>query len=185
VRNIRIVLCIFIIAGFSMLASGPAHAFKLEPKDVVPQQINDLPFYGNVKKSDELKDADEKFLKTVVTRLGTAEQASIYFSDRAWDSFKNAKLNDAMKHANQAWLLDDKDYRAYWAMAVIQQFRGASHEEVDRLFKKALQYVDEDEKSRLQHDYKTFLDGDKHNVAENIQQISEQYNKAVTQLTDK
>jgi len=56
---------------------------------------------------------------------------------------------------------------------------------VDRLFKKALQYVVEDEKSRLQHDYKTFLDGDKHNVAENIQQISEQYNKAVTQLTDK
>ncbi len=184
-RSFGIVLCIFMFTALSMLASGTAHAFTLEPKKVIPQQINDLPFYGNVKKSAALTDADEKFAKTVVARMGSGEKASEFFSDRAWDAFKDARLNDAMKRANQAWLLDKKDYRAYWVMAIIQQFRGAPHDEVDGLFKKALQYVGEDEKSRLEHDHQTFLDGDKHNIAENIGQISEQYKKAAAQLTDK
>jgi hypothetical protein len=182
-RQIVITACAALVTVFAFLF--PASAARLDPQDTVPQHINDLPLYGNVKKSQDLLDADAKFKAGAIAAAGSAEKASQALAARAWREFQSQKLNVAMRRANEAWLLDDKNYRAYWLMALVQHFRGAPRDEVDGLFKRAFATVTETDRPRLERDYNTFKSGHDDMAVENQQEIAQQYQKATQALTSK
>lgn len=161
-----------------LLAASSAFADALNIPDVIPHNISELPFYGNVQKTPQMQQADEQFKKTAIEKAGSADKASDYFAGQAWTAFQNAKLNDAIKRANESLLLDDRNYRAYWVMAIVQKFRGAPHDEVDALFKKAIANVSAADKARFTQDYQTFLSGNDENAVDNLQQVSQEYQKA-------
>ena len=164
-------------------------ADALDAYHAVPQQINDLPFYGgpDVRKTAEMTRLDEQFMATAVEKCGTPELASRYYSGRAWQAFRLQNLNVSMKRANQAWLLDRKNYSSYWVMAIIQSFRGAPDNEVRSLFKMALELVGDagEEKSRLTQDYETYLAGQGAEHAEELRQRCERYQAALSLIYGK
>jgi hypothetical protein len=168
-----------------LLLASPAFAVTLNSGDVVPQNINELPLFGNVQKTPEMLQADETFKAKATKAAGSAEEAAAYVAGKAWEAFQNMKLNEAMKRANQAWLLDNKNFNAYWVMAITQIFRGAPKEEVDDLFEQALAAVDSDNKARLTQDYQTFLNGGENHPVENLAQIAEQYQEARKALLER
>ena len=174
-----------IFAMSILLLASPAFAVTLNFSDAVPQNLNELPFYGSVQKTPEMLAVDER-LKTEATKAaGSAENAAAYAAVKAWEAFHNMKLNEAMRRANQAWLLDNNNFNAYWAMVIIQLFRGAPKDEVDDLFEKALATVDSDNKARLAQDYENFLKGGENHPVENLAQIAEQYQQAQKALLGK
>lgn len=166
-----------IAVGILLLAS-PAFALTLNVGDVVPNGVNELPLYGGIQKNAEMQKADEQFTASAAQAAGSAEKASAYAVGKAWEAFQDMKLNEAMKRANQAWLLDNNNYESYWVMAIIQIFRGAPKEEVTALFEQALAKADSSNNARLTQDYQTFLSGQENHSIENLAQIKEQYQMA-------
>ncbi len=123
-------------------------------------QSNELPLYGRlygVNPPKELQQADEQFKRSVIKASGSPEKGSDYFADRAWEAYGDRQFGFAMRRANQSWLLNNRNYRAYWVMALVQKANGASHSEVDALFRMAIRYVSKTGKARLMQDYQAFL----------------------------
>jgi|GEM_PF-4742344 len=152
---------------------------SLDLSYVVPDSHNDLPFYGNVPLTPSLVEANKKFVENSTKALSKAE-ASEYmsqraWSQRAWQAFDKGDLNLAVSRANQSLLLDDTNHTAYWLMAIVQTIRGAPNAEIDGLYQKAIVNVSEEDKQKLDHDYKVFKTGEHGFGIANLEQIAAAY----------
>ena len=78
-----------------------------------------LPKYGNVPKTAEQKEADEKFIKTAIETDGTHRKASDHLVRLGFDYLYRQDLKTAMARFNQAWLLDPKNEDAFWGFGAI------------------------------------------------------------------
>lgn len=81
--------------------------------------INLLPMYGGVNKSEREAVADSTYVRQVVKKCGSRDQAFIEAIDVAWNYYYNHDMATAMKRFNQAWLLDSTKGEVYWGFGSI------------------------------------------------------------------
>ena len=105
------------------------------------QDLNLLPKYGSVPKTEVLKEADAKFIATIDEQYhGDRNKASSDLAARGWQYLAARNLEDAMRRFNQAWLLNKSNGTALWGMAAVQASLGKSDDAL-RLFAEAEKFV--------------------------------------------
>ncbi len=98
------------------------------------EAIEALPMYGQpeLARSDYLKSEDAAFIKQTSFRYrGDVKQASRDWVKRADGLLHMGDTDAAMRHFNQAWLLDPENYQVYWGFGRVlvekRQFSQAAH----------------------------------------------------------
>jgi tetratricopeptide (TPR) repeat protein len=103
-----------------------------------------LPMFGQPKivRPDNLKSADESFIRDSTLRYKTRQAASAAFAAQGWSSLKSQQLDTAMLRFNQAWLLNGKNYAAFWGFGAVLSARGRLLEAIEQL-ETAREVIDE------------------------------------------
>lgn len=94
-----------------------------------------LPMFGAPKtpRPDNLKKADEAFIRDNTLRFKTRQAASVAFASFGWNALKAKQLDAAMLSFNQAWLLNPKNYGAFWGFGAVLSERGRLVEALEQL----------------------------------------------------
>jgi len=94
-----------------------------------------LPMFGQPKiiRPDELKKADEAFIRDNTLRFKTRQAASVAFAAQGWNALRAKQLDAAMLSFNQAWLLNGKYYGAFWGFGAVLSVRGRLVEALEQL----------------------------------------------------
>ncbi|HKW39152.1 MAG TPA: hypothetical protein VJO54_15240 [Burkholderiales bacterium] len=110
------------------------------------QQTNDqLPMYGQpgITRSEELRKADDEFIKQTTAPVGTREVASKVLHSQGNAYFNRGLVELAMRRYNQAWLLNPNNYQPYWGFGRVMLQRGQFDEGI-AYFEKATRLCDDD-----------------------------------------
>jgi Tfp pilus assembly protein PilF len=129
----KIVCLIALLACLSACKNQANNAWLPSP------QINELPMYAGVAKTQDQLDADEKFIASAVALKGSREAASKEASLLGFDYLlKKKDPATAMKRFNQSFLLDPQNGAAYQGMAITTLTKNpAAVAEAESLFKRA------------------------------------------------
>src|SRR5918996_3860410 len=75
-----------------------------------------LPMFGQPKipRPENLKQADEAFIRDSTLRYGNRQAASNALAAQGWTAIRAKQADLAMQRFNQAWLLNAKNYNAFW-----------------------------------------------------------------------
>lgn len=94
-----------------------------------------LPMFGAPKtaRPDHLKKADEAFIRDNTLRFKTRQAASVAFAAQGWNALRAKQLDAAMLSFNQAWLLNAKNYVAFWGFGAVLSERGRLVEALEQL----------------------------------------------------
>ena len=97
--------------------------------------LDTLPMFGHPKlaRSDSQKQADEAFIRDNALRYKTRQAASSAFAAQGWNSVRARQLDAAMLRFNQAWLLNPKNYSAFWGFGAILSERGKLFDAIEYL----------------------------------------------------
>ena len=102
--------CIILVMLFIMSCSSTQDC---------PENINLLPMYGSQKKCQEQIDIDQVFFRECDSIFKNRQEASKFYTKKAWGYFYKNDYDTAMKRFNQAWLLDSLNEETYWGFANI------------------------------------------------------------------
>jgi tetratricopeptide (TPR) repeat protein len=93
------------------------------------------PMFGAPKmaRPDNLKKTDEAFIRDNTLRFKTRQAASAAFAAQGWSALKAKQLDAAMLSFNQAWLLNAKNYGAFWGFGAVLSERGRLVEALEQL----------------------------------------------------
>ena len=80
---------------------------------------NELPMYGGFEKNQKQKEADELFIRDIVSKAGNRAKGSEEVAKTGWTYFYKDDLSTAMKRFNQVWLLDQKNPSSYWGFGLV------------------------------------------------------------------
>ncbi|MBT8091181.1 MAG: tetratricopeptide repeat protein [Gammaproteobacteria bacterium] len=117
----------------------------------VEYPINELPMFGNQKKTAHQLRADEEYIK-YMTRDGRSREAGAESAAKlGWNSYYAGDCSKAIKRFNQAWLLDPDNRLALWGFASICISRGQLDEAI-RYLELAIEKGPEDPKLREDYD---------------------------------
>src|SRR5262245_24634727 len=85
-----------------------------------------LPMYGQpeIARPEHLKQADEAFIRDATFRFGSRGAASRALSEQGWASVRKGMLDVAMRRFNEAWLLNAKNYQAFWGFGAVLSEQG-------------------------------------------------------------
>lgn len=112
-------------------------AFVWAPRTSYSQAENPdrLPMFGQPKipRSDQLKKADEDFIRDNTLRYGNRNAASNVFAAQGWTAVRARQPDVAMQRFNQAWLLNPKNFRAFWGFGALLSDRGRLKEALEHL----------------------------------------------------
>lgn len=94
-----------------------------------------LPMYGQPKvaRSDSQKQADETFIRDNTLRFKSRPAASNAFASQGWAAVRAKQLDTAMARFNHAWLLNAKNYQAFWGFSAVASERGRLLEAIELL----------------------------------------------------
>jgi len=94
-----------------------------------------LPMFGapKIARPDNLKKADEAFVRDNTLRFNTRQAASVAFAAQGWNALRAKQLDAAMLSFNHAWLLNAKNYAAFWGFSAVLSARGRLAEALDQL----------------------------------------------------
>lgn len=94
-----------------------------------------LPMFGQPKvaRSDKQKQADEAFIRDNTLRYKTRQAASMAFATQGWTAVRANQLDAAMVRFNHAWLLNPKNYSAFWGFGAILSERGRLLDAIEQL----------------------------------------------------
>ena len=94
-----------------------------------------LPMFGQPKitRSDSQKQADEAFIRDNTLRYKTRQAASSAFATQGWTAVRAKQLDVAMQRFNYAWLLNPKNYSAFWGFGAVLSERGRLLDAVEHL----------------------------------------------------
>ena len=106
-------------------------------KEEAKTEIRLLPKYGNVPKTNEQKEADQKLIKAYLAQEGTYRKASDLLIKRGFDYIYKNDLKTAMFRFNQAWLLDKKNENVFWGYGGIY-FSFADYESAMKQYEEGL-----------------------------------------------
>ena len=103
-----------------------------------------LPMFGRPKISrpENLQKADEAFIRDNTLRFKTRQAASVAFAAQGWSALRTKQLDQAMLSFNQAWLLNGKNYGAFWGFGAVLSERGRLVEAIEHL-ETARELIDE------------------------------------------
>jgi tetratricopeptide (TPR) repeat protein len=103
-----------------------------------------LPMFGQPKvvRPENLKNTDEAFIRDSTLRYKTRQASSAAFAAQGWSSLKTQQLDTAMLRFNQAWLLNGKNYAAFWGFGAVLSARGRLLEAIEYL-EAAREVIDE------------------------------------------
>ena len=94
-----------------------------------------LPMFGAPKtpRPENLQKADEAFIRDNTLRYKTRPAASVAFATQGWNALRAIQLDAAMLNFNQAWLLNAKNYGAFWGFGAVLSIRGQLAEALEQL----------------------------------------------------
>jgi Flp pilus assembly protein TadD len=94
-----------------------------------------LPMFGQpaVKRPDDMKKADELFIKNAVTKYGDRVAASDAAVAQGWSSVRAGKPATAMRHFNEGWLLSSTNPGVFWGFGAILSQQGKLAEAIEQL----------------------------------------------------
>lgn len=94
-----------------------------------------LPMFGQPKviRSDNQKQADETFIRDNTLRFKTRQAASSAFATQGWTALRAKQIDAAMLRFNHAWLLNPKNYSAFWGFGAVLSERGRLLDAIDQL----------------------------------------------------
>jgi tetratricopeptide (TPR) repeat protein len=94
-----------------------------------------LPMFGQPKipRPENLKEADEAFIRDSTLRYGSRQAASNAFAAQGWAAVRAKQGDMAMQRFNQAWLLNRKNYSAFWGFGAVLSERGKLTEAIEQL----------------------------------------------------
>ncbi len=100
-----------------------------------PASSDTLPMFGQPKiaRSDSQKQTDEAFIRDNALRYKTRQAASSAFTSQGWTAVRTKQLDAAMLRFNQAWLLNPKNYSAFWGFGAVSSERGKLMEAIEHL----------------------------------------------------
>lgn len=81
--------------------------------------INEKPMYGNIPKTESMKNSDNEFIQNVIATAGTREKGYNYFLNKAWELLYSGDIESSMKRFNQCWLLDPERSETYWGFGIL------------------------------------------------------------------
>lgn len=112
--------------------------------NVHAQEINLLPKYGSVPKTEAELAADAKLLEAVDRQYeGNRKKASEDAALWGWRAFRRKQYEEAMRRFNQAWLLDPSNAQALWGMGSVQG-TASKHREALQFFDEAAPALEQD-----------------------------------------
>lgn len=125
-----------VILAAVLLLSG----FALAQDDATDK----LPMYGQpaIARSEVLKNADDVFIRESTLRYGNRNAASRALALEGWSAARRGVLDIAMRRFNQSWLLNPKNYQAFWGFGAVLSERGKLLEALEQL-EVARQLLDE------------------------------------------
>jgi Tfp pilus assembly protein PilF len=94
-----------------------------------------LPMFGQPKiaRPDNLKHADEAFIRDTTLRYGSRQAASNALATQGWAAIRAKQGDVAMQRFNQAWLLNPKNYSVFWGFGAVLSERGKLAEAIEQL----------------------------------------------------
>lgn len=132
-RAVAVLLC----AGILFMAAPRLGGAQSNSTDT-------LPMFGQPKmaRPESLKQADEAFIRDATFRYKTRQAASSAFATQGWTAARASQLDVAMLRFNQAWLLNPKNYAAFWGFGSVLSQRGKLAEALEHL-ETARQLIDD------------------------------------------
>ncbi len=82
---------------------------------------------------DDLKKADEAFIREAVAKYRSREEASRVFAAQGWAAIRENKKDLALDNFNRAWLLNPKNYQAFWGFGAVLSAQGKLLEAIEQL----------------------------------------------------
>lgn len=136
------ILCLFAMAYILQLSVQPALAETVEiapgvkvTKKVYSAPVNEQPFYGFVEKSAAMREADERFLTSVLQLTGSREKAFQATTLGGWRALGSGNVSEAARRFNEAFLLMPAESEVYHSLAAVVQTRFNDTEFAEELFK--------------------------------------------------
>ncbi len=102
-----------------------------------PENINVLPMFGKVEKTEAQQLRDQKFLSSCDASFTTRTEASNFFVERGWEYLNEGQTDTAIYRFNLAWLLNPDNSDTYWAFGLITNAQGKPQDAIG-FFEKAL-----------------------------------------------
>ena len=121
-------LCLFWLAvALTLFRVGGATA-QSDPSDK-------LPMYGQpgIARPESLKKIDEDLIRDATFRFGNRQAASRALAEQGWASVRKGILDTAMRRFNEAWLLNPKNYQAFWGFGAVLSEQGKLAEAIEQL----------------------------------------------------
>ena len=127
---------LYLVLFLILAGSGSARAQE-DPADK-------LPMYGqpSMVRSEALKKADDVFIRESSLRYGNRNAASRALALEGWIAARRGVFDIAMRRFNQAWLLNAKNYQAFWGFGAVLSEQGKLREAMEQL-ESARQLIDE------------------------------------------
>jgi tetratricopeptide (TPR) repeat protein len=121
-------LCLFLLTVALTLFRVGGPIAQSDPSDK-------LPMYGQpgIARPESLKKTDEDLIRDATFRFGNRQAASRAFAEQGWASVRKGMLDTAMRRFNEAWLLNPKNYQAFWGFGAVLSEQGKLAEAIDQL----------------------------------------------------
>jgi len=109
-------------------------SFALAAAQTAPSP-DTLPMFGQPKiaRTESQKQADDAFIRDNTLRYKTRQAASSAFATQGWTAIRAKQLDAAMLRFNHAWLLNPKNYSAFWGFGAVLTERGKLLDAIDQL----------------------------------------------------
>ena len=91
--------------------------------------------YGQpgIARAESLKKVDEDLIRDATFRFGNRQAASRALAEQGWASVRKGILDTAMRRFNEAWLLNPKNYQAFWGFGAVLSEQGKLAEAIEQL----------------------------------------------------
>jgi tetratricopeptide (TPR) repeat protein len=89
------------------------------PRPLTLAERHVLPLFGEQRKTSEQIEEEIRFLSDCDKMFANREEASTFFSTRAWEYVQEGQLDTATYRFNLAYLLNEKNVEAFWGLGVI------------------------------------------------------------------
>ena len=136
----RFTMRILLLFGLVGWLANPSFASAADPG----ANPDTLPMFGQPKivRPDNLKSADQAFIRDSTLGYKSRQAASAAFAAQGWSSLRTRHLDTAMLRFNQAWLLNEKNYAAFWGFGAVLSAHGRLLEAIEQL-EAARELIDE------------------------------------------
>ena len=120
---------------FLFLLAVALTLFRVSGATAQSDPSDKLPMYGQpgIARPESLKKIDEDLIRDATFRFGNRQAASRALAEQGWASVRKGTLDTAMRRFNEAWLLNPKNYQAFWGFGAVLSEQGKLAEAIEQL----------------------------------------------------